>query len=447
MPVAAGLGFPSAAGTAFADPSGMSLTLNSRRRSNPAPQDFASDEDLLDDLRRRTFRYFIEGADVKTGLIADRGRTSGKDFSGVASSAACGFGLAALSVAAEDNLISRGEAADRTRLMLRSLLSLAQHHRGFVYHFFGMRDGRRRWRCDASSIDTALMLAGAMCASTSFADDPEIVESAEALIRRVDWSAMLDSAGVLHMGWTPESGRLPYRWDHFSEHTIMVMLAIGSGSNGIAAECWNAWRRDRELTHLGESFLSYPPLFVHQYPQAFFDFRQLRAPSGREFWRNSQIAHHAQIEFMKGLGEKYPERFAHYGHDLWGLTSSDSSTGYRDWGGPYEDGRVEPDRGIDGTVVPSAAGGGLAIVPEESLRTLRYQHREFGDRIYGRYGFANAFNPATGWVAADVIGIDTGITYLMAENLRTGSVWKNFMKHSVAQQALSRIGFTRIRQV
>lgn len=399
------------------------------------------DEALLADMRRRCYQYFLDAADAETGFVADRGRRDGSGFSESASSAACGFALAAHAVAPSAGLASPTEAADRCHLLLDSLLNRAEHYQGFVYHFFDRRDGRRRMRSEASTVDTALMLAGVMCAATRFADDPAITSLCDALISRTQWRAMLGDGDVLHMGWTPEKGILPHRWDRFSEGLLLILMAIGADEHGISPRCWHAWRRDSTLTHQGEPFLSYPPLFVHQYPVAFFDLRHVESPTGWNFWRNSELAHHAQIEFLTELGKRYPEPMGHYGDDLWGITSSDSVDGYRDWGGPYEDGRYEPDRGIDGTIVPSAAAGGLAVVPHEALRTLGVQRERFGEAVYGPYGFANAFHPANGWVSRDVIGIDTGISLLMAENHRAGSVWDLFMQHPLAQAALQRTGF------
>lgn len=400
--------------------------------------------ELLYDLRRRCYRYFVDAADPVTGFVSDRAAKDGSGSSEHASSAACGFALAAYSFASQANLESADAARQRTRLLLRSLLEIAEHHRGFVYHFIGRRDGRRRMNCEASTVDTALMLAGVMCSATTFADDAEISRAAAQLIERTQWQAMLGSNQLLHMGWSPERGLLPYQWDRFSELTILVLMAIGAPNHAIDSACWNAWRRDRVLVHKGQSFLSYPPLFVHQYPMAFFDFRAFESPSGRSYWQNSVTAHHAQIDFLSRLAERYPDGLGHYGQQFWGVTSSDSVSGYRDWGGPYENGRFEPDRGIDGTVVPSAAAGGLAIVPQQALATLQHQRDMFGDEVYGRYGFTNAFNPATGWVGRDVIGIDTGISLLMAENLLSGNVWKAFMAHPVAQDGLARAGFRKI---
>ena len=399
-------------------------------------------ESFLRDLQRRCYRYFQEAVDPKTQLVYDRAANDGSRHSEFASSAACGFGLAAHAVAARYDWAPRDEIQDRVRTMLHSLLELAAHERGFLYHFIDAKTGARAVSSEASTIDTALMLAGVLTASSAFQNDEEITKTADALYRRVDWRWMQGEDGCLHMGYLPERGVIPHKWDQFSEHLILQLLAIGAPANAIAPKSWDAWRREPVLTYAGKEFLSYPPLFVHQYSQAFFPFQNFRSASGRSYWDNSVTAHEAQLGFQKSLAERFPKQFGHYGDDLWGLTSSDSPNGYRDWGGPYRNDRIEPDRGIDGTVVPSAAGGALAIVPEQALRTLRYQKANFKDRIYGRYGFANAFNPATDWVGSDVIGIDTGITLLMAENLLTGGVWDLFMQQPAAMRGLKLAGFT-----
>ncbi len=127
-------------------------------------------------------------------------------------------------------------------------------------------------------------------------------------------------------------------------------------------------------------------------------------------------------------------RFHGYSENVWGITASDSAKGYVAWGGPPDDPQV------DGTVVPCAAGGSLMFTPQLSLAALREMKRLYGERIYGHYGFADAFNPNTGWVGPDVIGIDVGITLLSAEDLMTGKVWKWFMAVPGMESALARAG-------
>ena len=107
----------------------------------------------------------------------------------------------------------------------------------------------------------------------------------------------------------------------------------------------------------------------------------------------------------------------------------------RAWGGPPEHGP------LDGTLVPAAAGGSLPFLPQASFRVLRSMRERFGDKVWKRYGLIDAFNPHTDWFAPDVIGIDVGITLLMAENARTGFVWRTFMKNPECALAMKRAGF------
>ena len=398
---------------------------------------------FLKDLRRRCYQYFIETADPVTGLVPDRAAFNQSYQSSYSSAACCGFALASFSSAARSKWADVNVAHASTLRLLKSLNTIAAHERGFLYHFINCKTGERSPQSEASSIDTAIMLAGAMVAATTFADDKQIVALANQLCDRIDWNWMLNGGDQFSMGWTPEYGFLNARWDRYSELTLLVLIAIGARKNSVSPDCWNAWRRGDILEHNGKSFLSYPPLFVHQYPHAFFDFKDFKSPSGRSYWDNSVNAHLAQIDFMNELSKRYPDQLGHYGEDLWGLTSSDSAFGYRDWGGPYRDGHFEPERGIDGTLVPSAAAGGLPMVPEQALRTLMYQKDTFKEYVYGHYGFINAFNPRTNWYGSDVIGIDTGITLLMTENLLNGSIWQQFMQHEIAQRGFEAAGFKR----
>ncbi len=151
-------------------------------------------------------------------------------------------------------------------------------------------------------------------------------------------------------------------------------------------------------------------------------------PPQPDWFGNSIVATRAQRQFLIDL----QGTFKSYTEKVWGLTASDSVKGYVAWGGPP----AHP--AIDGSVVPCAPGGSLMFAPDITLPALREMQRRFGDRIYGRYGFSDAFNPATGWVDPDVIGIDVGITLLSAENLRTGRVWQWFMQNPEIVTAMKR---------
>jgi hypothetical protein len=124
---------------------------------------------------------------------------------------------------------------------------------------------------------------------------------------------------------------------------------------------------------------------------------------------------------------------------MWGITASDSAKGYRGWGGPPEHG------GVDGTLVPCAAAGSLPFLPDDTIRVLRKMREQHGERIWKRYGLIDAFNPQTEWYGPDVIGIDVGISMVMAENLRSGFVWRTFMKNPDVQRAMKLVALTSSR--
>ena len=380
-----------------------------------------TDDAFLEDLERRAFRFFWETAHPLTGLIPDRARADGSKPGDMASVAAVGFGLTALAIGAERGWVTRGEAQARANLTLRTLRDAVLHEHGFWYHFVDMATCARAWNCEASSIDTALGLFGALSAGRYFGG--ETAALAQQLYARVDWPWMTTKDGLICHGWTPENGFFAWSWDQFSEHWGMTRLAMASPTFPLPPGAWTAWRREPWVTYAERRFMHHAPLFVHQFPQAWLDWRGFKDEvSGVDFFENAREATLAQRQFCLDLAARYPS----YEDNVWGLTSSDGAAGYMDWGGPPVNGGgvAAADARIDGTVVPCAVAGSLPFAPVECVAALRTMQARWGDKIYGPYGFADAFNPLTGWVGADVIGIDQGITLLMAENLRTGFVWK-----------------------
>jgi len=416
----------------------------------------AGDHAFLEELGRVSFRYFLEAAHPRTGQVLDRRRADGgEEARRVGSIAATGFGLTALCIGEQRGWIAGDDARRRVLRALRHLRHELGHVRGFFYHFHDWETGERVWKCELSSIDTAILMCGVLCCRAHFrgarAGDREIRRLATELYERVEWPWMLNGGATFSMGWFPEGpavgggvgeageageareagggGRfLPNRWDHYCELMMLYLLAIGSPSHPVASSAWRAWSRPVREYH-GQRYVWSPaPLFVHQFSHAWFDFRG-RDDAGVDWFENSVAATRAHIGWSVGLRERFPE----WSEDLWGVTSSDSARGYTAWGGP-------PDSGpLDGTVVPCAAAGSLPFLPVECLRTLRFQRGRYGDRVWGRYGFVDAFNPHDGWVNPDVIGIDVGITLLMAENARTGWVWRKMGRDRDVRRGMARV--------
>ncbi len=388
-----------------------------------------ADESLLEEIQRATFAYFWEQSDPATGLVRDRFNVRATSDSRTAASiAATGFGLTALCIGAEREYVPHDEARARALAALQFLDTGMPTHRGFYYHFADLQTGARIWDAEISSIDTAILLCGVLMCGEHF-EDPELAELAARIFDRVDWTWLSADTVLLPHGWRPEVGFLQYRWDVYSELMMMYLLGIGSSTYPLPVETWHAWKRTvfeyDGLRYIG----SFAPLFVHQYSQAWFDFRG-RRDRYADYFRNSATATEVHRRFCLELAERFP----HFSDDLWGITASDSANGYVAWGGPPELGP------LDGTVVPSAAAGSLPFLPEPTLRVLRTLRTTY-ERTWSRYGFINAFNPMTDWYDPDVVGIDTGITLLMAENLRTGFIWETFMRNENVGRALERAGF------
>lgn len=387
------------------------------------------DDRLLDEIQRAAFSFFWEQTDPTTGLVRDRFNVrAASDSRTAASIAATGFGLTAMCIGAQREYVPADETLARVVAALEFLDTGMPTHRGFYYHFADLHTGARIWDSEISSIDTAILLCGVLACGEHFRDDA-VTELTARIFDRADWTWLSADTTLLPHGWRPEAGFLQYRWDVYSELMMMYLLGLGSSTFPLPVETWHAWKRTvfeyDGLRYIG----SFAPLFVHQYSQAWFDFRG-RRDRYADYFENSATATEVHRRFCLELAERFP----HFSEDLWGITASDSADGYVVWGGPPEMGP------LDGTVVPSAAAGSLPFLPAETLRVLRTIRTKY-DRAWSRYGFVNAFNPMTDWYDPDVVGIDTGITLLMAENLRTGFVWETFMRNANVTRALQRAGF------
>lgn len=394
---------------------------------DPAERDTA----FLNEIEERALRFFREHTDERTGLAHDRAGANGEERNAVASIAATGFALTAWCIADARGWMSHEEAVARARTTLQFAAEHVAHEHGWYYHFLDAKSGRRAGDCEVSTIDTALFLSGALTAREYF-DDAEVTRWTNAIYARIDWNWARDGGATLTHGWRPESGFIPWRWDRYAEMMGLYLLGIGAPVNPLPPETWKAWKREPVVSYAGRTFLEGGPLFTHQYAHAWFDFRGQR-DGFTNYWRNSVEATFAHREWSAAQAT----RFTHWSRELWGLSASDSEHGYVAWGGSTEDAAER----ADGTLVPCAPAGSLPFAPEVCVTALRRMLDAGGPAVWRRYGFVDAFNPQTGWVAPDVIGIDLGITLVMAENTQSELVWRIFMKAPEVRLAMWLAGF------
>lgn len=405
-----------------------------------------ADEALLDDIERRGCLFFAEQASAKTGQVLDRAawdNTTGEiDPRRMASIAATGFGLTALCIADKRKYQPAAQIREQVRRTLRFHCDTLPNTHGFFCHFTDRETGEQ-WRdSEISSIDTSLLLCGVLTSRAYFHHDAEIVKLATAIYERVDWPWMHNGGQAFSMG--VHNGKfLDARWAHYCELMMIYLLALGSPTHPVDAACWDAWTRP-EMHYDGFDYISAAdPLFTHQYSHAWYDFRHKRDHYA-DYFTNSITATKAHEAFCLSLGKPYSL-------DYWGISASDSAHGYTAWGGPgvrdhETDAQGQPKQGfggIDGSVVPYATAGSLPFLPADCLRVQRSLKEKYGERAYGRYGFRDAFHPDANWWDGDVLGIDLGISVLMAENLRCGFVWETFGRNPEVAVAMRKAGFHR----
>jgi hypothetical protein len=388
-----------------------------------------TDEQLLDEMQKAMFEFFWNEASAKTGQVKDRALANGKDDRLMSSTAATGFGLTSLCIGDQRGYRKSQEILDRVRKTLRFLANDLEHVHGFFYHFIHMENGSRWDKCELSSIDSSLLFCGVLTARQYF-NDQEVKDLATKIYERVDWPWMLNGGKTFSMGWHPEKGFLDARWEHFCELMMIYLLAIGSPKHPVSPDAWSAWTRP-VIKYQGLEYISGDdPIFTHQYSHAWFDFRNKR-DAYADYFQNSVTATKAHKLFCLSLKDKFPD----YSDNLWGISASDYAQGYTAWGGPPSQGP------IDGSIVPCATGGSLAFQFDDCMKVLRNIRGRYKEKAWAKYSFVDAFNPLTGWYDADVLGIDLGITMLMAENHRTGLVWNTFMKNTEMLDAMKKVGF------
>jgi hypothetical protein len=399
-----------------------------------AESDRPDDEEFLDELERASFEFFWNEADPLSGLVRDRAAANGGDKRLAASIAATGFGLTALCIGHQREYRPRKEIAERAQSTLDFLLNRAGHHEGFFYHFLDIRTGQRARFSEVSPVDTAILLCGVLTCRQYF-DSGSIATQSTQIYERVRWPWALNGGSTFALSWRPEYGFSRLRWNTYCESMMLYLLAMGAPQHPIPVECWRSIRRPW-MEYDNYRFISgASPLFIHQFSHAWFDFRG-QHDGYTDYFANSVLACEAHRRFCQDLSLKFPS----YAGGVWGITASDSRRGYVAWGGPPLQGP------IDGTIVPAAVAGSLPFVYRDAVTVLRLLRGRYAEQIWRRYGFVDAFNPMVGWASRDVLGIDVGISLLMAENARSQFVWQTFMKNPEARLGMERAGFSPLKQ-
>jgi hypothetical protein len=392
---------------------------------------------LLDDISKRAVTYFWQQSNPTTGLTKDRAANfKDADDHVVASVAATGYALSAYAIGAHRGWLPRSQAIARTRMTLHWLRTKGLKEHGWFYHFIDWRTGERVWKSEASSIDTCLLIAGAVIAQQEFHDS--VVDSEfKKILAEIDWKWMLTSGGdspdsaLLCMGWHPEDGFINAHWDHYYECTFLFVQMLGLDPHLPADKAWKAVQRD-PYTYGGYPHLTGGCIFMHQMSQDFVDFRGQRDMLGYDYWVEGRNACLANRQYCIDN----PKKFAGYGPNVWGLNAGDGPSGYEG---------NSPNGSDDGTISPTGAICSVLYTPDIAKSTADNLITTW-PKSYGKYGFANGINPNATWIGPDVIGIDLGMVLLSIEDARDHLPQKLSLMSPIYKLGLKRAGFHKTEE-
>ncbi len=405
-----------------------------------------TDSELLTSVQKATFRYFWDWGHPTSGLARERS-TSGN----VCTTGGTGFGLMAIMVGAERGFVSRSQAVRRTLKIVTFLQEKAERYHGAWSHWLDGRTGRTvrfsKFDDGGDLVETSFLVQGLLTVRRYFdGADPiegELRRRATQLWREVQWDWYLRTPGgrKLYWHWSPR-----YGWKknhaiggHFNECMITYLLAIASPTHPIPAACYyEGWVGDPKTYANGKTYYGCKqwvgrpmggPLFFTHYSFLGFDPRGKRDRFCDYFENNRNIS-----LIQRAYCRANPKGFKGYSELGWGLTASDDPDGYA---------AHAPGRQDNGTLSPTAALAAMPYTPAESIATLKHFYHTYGKRLWGEFGFRDAFNPSRDWFAGSCLAIDQGPIVCMIENHRTGLCWRMFMSNPEIEPMLEAIGWRR----
>lgn len=400
-----------------------------------------SDEQLLDMVQRATFRYFWDFAHPNSGLARERNNGDNN----VVTTGGSGFGIMAIVVAAERGWITRDEAVNRM-VQIVSFLQFADTYHGAFPHWINGNTGNvvpfSQYDNGADLVETAFLMQGLLAARQYFNQDTPLEDAVRSVItglwEDVEWDWFRkNNSQVLYWHWSPNYGwQMNFQLRGFFEAQIVYILAAASPTHPVPGSLyqtgWTGGNYANGAIHFGYPVYCGPfgggPMFFAHYSYLGFDPRGIKDAYCNYFVRNRN---HALIQYNYAIAN--PENHEGYSADCWGLTACDGQNGYS-----AHDIAASND---NGTVAPTAALASMPYTPEESLKALRWFYREQGEKLWGLYGFYDAFNLDQNWYASSYLAIDQGPIVGMIENYRTGLLWNLFMQNPEIQPALDAIGF------
>lgn len=405
------------------------------------------DTKILELEAKACFDFFWDSKHTNTnknskgyGLVIDR--TNRLDMSSIAS---VGFALSAYVIGVERGYITYDAALERVKGTLKTVYENVPHYKGFLMHFVHMETAERYRNSEISTIDTAILLNGALTADSYF-DDPEVHDIVKKLYDRVEWNhfvVTLHGKKVFRMAYNPDTKEFIHYWNMPAEQLMMYILAAAHHSidQDTALELYNSFERYAG-GYRDYQFIFTPggALFCYQYSQAWFKFQDYVDEHGFNWFTNSVNATLANRAWC--IDHKHIYKTFH--ENSWGLTACDYPNGYHAFGPEPLGWNHKPEKhNTDGTVAPNALCGSVPFTPKECIDALNYLYHNH-PKLWGEYGFKDSYNlEEEPWYCDNYLGIDKGISLLGIDNYLHGTTWKYYMKHPLIQKAIEILKFRR----
>lgn len=403
-----------------------------------------TDTALLTLVQKQTFTYFWDFAHPVSGMSRERSNTAYNYGNEVVTTGGTGFGIMSVIVAAERGWIGRDTAAKQLLKIINFLLKSDSYH-GVFPHWLNGETGKTipfsRKDDGADLVETSYLFQGLLCARQYFDKKNGIETDLRNRINRmwndIEWNWFTKGGEeVLYWHWSPNNGwAMNFPVKGFNECLIMYILAASGERYPVSSAVYHRGWAQSNFFKNGKPFLGYHlplgfdyggPLFFSQYSFLGLDPRGLKDQYA-DYWEQNK--NHSLINYAYCLSN--PKKFKGYGENCWGLTASDTYNGY-DAHSPTND---------HGTITPTAALSAIVYTPEQSMKALKHFYYDMGDKIWGEYGFTDAFNESQNWYAKSYLAIDQGPVIVMIENYRTGLLWNLFMSCPEIKTGLKKLGF------
>lgn len=409
-----------------------------KKKKVPRPE--LGDSALVTLVQQRTFDYFWKFAHPVSGLAPERTTTPE-----VVTIGGSGFGVMAILVGIERGFITREEGLERL-LKTVNFLQKADHYHGIWPHWMDGATGKTipfsRKDDGGDLVESAFMFQGLLCVRQYFdKDDPkeqELRNKINWLWNDAEWNWYTrDGQDILYWHWSPNNGwSMNHQIRGWNECLITYVLAASSPNFPINPKVYHqGWAVSNHFLN-GKDYLGIKlplgfdyggPLFFAHYSFLGLDPRGLKDRYA-DYWEQNR--NHTLINRQYCINN--PKGFKGYGEDCWGLTASDNHEFYN---------AHSPTNDL-GVITPTAALSSFPYTPEYSMQALKYFYHAVGDRLWGEYGFYDAFSETNDWFDYQYLAIDQGPIVVMIENYRSGLLWRLFMSCPEIREGLQRLGFS-----